>query len=133
MSYLGKSYSEIHEAIVADGVIDAVEAKQLRELIYADGKIDREEAEFLFSLNDAVSGKKNDGGWTTLFVEAICDYLLKDDESPGEVDEDEANWLIQKIQRDEQVDELEKALLHMLANKAASMPDNLKQLIESLG
>ena len=31
--------------------------------LYADGVIDREEADFLFSINDVVSGNKNSPAW----------------------------------------------------------------------
>jgi uncharacterized tellurite resistance protein B-like protein len=58
--------SELKKSILADGVIDAAEVKQLRELLYADGKIDKEEAEFLFELNDAVSDKANHSSWDVL-------------------------------------------------------------------
>ncbi|MDR1368868.1 MAG: TerB family tellurite resistance protein, partial [Dysgonamonadaceae bacterium] len=102
----------------ADGVIDEAEVKQLREVLYADGKIDKEEADFLFELNDAVSGKANHNSWQTLFVEAITNFLLEDETSPGEIDEDEAQWLLEKIQGDGQLDETEKALLANLKSKA---------------
>jgi uncharacterized tellurite resistance protein B-like protein len=104
---------ELKKSILADGVIDEVEVKQLREMLYADGKIDREEADFLFELNDAVSGKANHSDWETLFVEAISAYLLED----GEIDTDEAQWLLAKIQGDGQLDKTEKALLVNLKSK----------------
>src|SRR5215510_4213450 len=99
--------SELKKSILADGVIDEAEVKQLREVLYADGKIDKEEAEFLFELNDAVSGKDNSPKWDTLFIEAITSFLLEDENSPGEIDDEEAEWLLAKIQGDGQVDGIE--------------------------
>lgn len=116
---------ELKKSILADGVIDAQEVKQLKEALYADGQIDKEEAEVLFELNDAVSGKANDVSWKAFFVEAISDYLLNDESSPGEIDEEEAKWLLSHIQGDGQMDEIEKALLENLKAKAKSFPSIL--------
>jgi TPP-dependent pyruvate/acetoin dehydrogenase alpha subunit len=85
-----KPLGEFAKEILEDGIIDAEEVKKIRERIYADNVIDKEEADFLFELNDAVSGKENDPSWKDLFVEALSDYVLKDEVSPGEVDDDEA-------------------------------------------
>ncbi|GHV72614.1 hypothetical protein FACS1894201_02870 [Bacteroidia bacterium] len=116
---------ELKNSILADGVIDEAEVKQLCEVLYADGKIDKEEADFLFYLNDAVSGKANHSSWETLFVEAITSFLLEDETSPGEIEEDEAQWLLAKIQGDGQLDKTEKALLANLKSKAKSFPSIL--------
>jgi len=121
--------NELKRSILADGIIDELEVKQLREVLYADGIIDEEEAEFLFELNDAVSGKKNHPSWGKLFIEAITSFLLEDEKSPGEVDEDEAKWLIKKIQGDGKLDEIEAALLKNLKSKAKKMPQSLLNLM----
>jgi uncharacterized tellurite resistance protein B-like protein len=112
---------ELKKSILADGVIDEAEVKQLREVLYADGKIDKEEAEFLFELNDAVSGKANHSSWETLFVEAISAYLLED----GVIDASEAQWLLVKIQGDGQLDKTEKKLLANLKSKVSNFPSIL--------
>ena len=114
--------NELKKSILEDGVIDAAEVKQLREVLYADGVIDKEEAEFLFELNDAVSGKENDESWEALFVEAVTSFLLEDETSPGEIDDDEAKWLLAKIQGDGKLDKTEKALLDNLKAKAKNFP-----------
>jgi uncharacterized tellurite resistance protein B-like protein len=114
--------NELKKFILADGVIDEVEVKQLREVLYADGKIDQEEAEFLFELNDAVSGKTNHSSWETLFIEAISSYLLEDETSPNEIDAEEAKWLLSKIQGDGQLDKIERALLESLKSKVKKFP-----------
>jgi uncharacterized membrane protein YebE (DUF533 family) len=120
---------ELKKSILADGTIDEAEVKQLQDVLYADGTIDKEEAEFLFELNDAVSGKDNHESWKTLFVDAITSYLLEDENSPGEIDDDEAKWLTAKIQGDGKLDELESALLQNLQAKAKNLPCSLKSLI----
>ena len=120
---------EFKAELLADGVIDAEEVAKLEEVLYADGVIDKEEADFLFELNDAVTGKANDASWDAFFVQAIADFLLKDEVSPGEIDKDEAAWLVEKIGADGQVDGTERTLLEKLKAEAKSFPANLAAMI----
>lgn len=124
-----KSLEQLKNELLADGIIDAAEVKELREILYADGLIDTEEAEFLFEINDAVSGKENDPSWENLFIEAITSYLLEDENSPGEIDAEESEWLFEKINGDGQIDGIEKRLLLNLKSKANSFPLNLESLL----
>jgi len=124
------NYQELKSAILEDGIIDEHEVIQLRKALYEDGIIDQEEADFLFELNDAVTGKDNHTSWDELFIGAICDFLLEDEKSPGEIDEDECAWLIDKVEGDGQVDDLEKKLLLALKAKAKSFPNSLENLLK---
>ena len=124
-----KSLEQLKKELLADGIIDAAEVNELKEILYADGVIDTEEAEFLFEINDAVSGKENDPSWETLFIDAITSYLLEDENSPGEIDEDESNWLYEKIKGDGQIDGTEKNPLLNLKSKAKSFPSKLESLL----
>lgn len=126
MDYKTASLEEIREAVLEDGVIDTEEAMALRERVYLDGKVDQEEADFLFELNDAVSGKDNCSEWTDLFVDALTAFVLEDDETPGVIDESEAIYLISKIFADGTVDSNEIALLTNLKDKAASIHPTLQ-------
>ena len=120
---------ELKADLLADGIIDAEEVAKLKEILYADGVIDKEEAEFLFEINDAVTGKDNDPAWESFFIQAISDFLLKDEVSPGEIDSEEAAWLVEKIGADGQVDGTEKALLENLKKEAKSFPASLAALL----
>jgi hypothetical protein len=124
-----KTLDQLKTEILADGIIDAAEVKEIKEVIYSDGVIDQEEADFLFELNDAVSEKENDHSWASLFIEAITSFLLDDETSPGEIDSDEAEWLFNKVQGDGQVDDIEKKLLLNLKEKAKSFPSLLEELL----
>lgn len=124
-----KTLQELKNELLADGVIDANEAKELEILLFADGKIDSEEANFIFELNDAVSGKSNNVAWNKLFVKAITSYLLDDENSPGEIDKAEADWLYNKIKGDGQIDGLEKELLLHLKSQAKNFPAKLEELL----
>jgi hypothetical protein len=131
--YANAPLSVLFAEITADGIVDAAEVAGIRSRLYADGVIDREEAEFLFAINDVVTGKQNDPGWQDLFVEAITSHVLEDEQSPGVVDDAEAAWLIEKIEGDQQVDDVEKALLASLKKNAKGMPDSLRAKIQAAG
>lgn len=124
--------ADLRTAILDDGIIDAEEVEQLRRALYADGVIDREEADFLFELNDAVSGKDNDPAWQSFFVEAISDHLLKDEDSPGVVDAAEGDWLLSRIEGDGECDAVETALLRHLDSAAETIHGKLRFQIEML-
>lgn len=122
-------YDELKKDLLADGIIDATEVKRLQKEVYADGVVDRDEADLLFALNDATSGAANDPAWRDFFIQALADHVLKDEVSPGVVDEDEAQYLISKIQADGVVDGNELALLvHVIAN-AKGAPESLSNFV----
>ena len=123
--------SAMKDALLEDGIIDAQEVDMIRKVIYGTGgsggeSVSRLEADFLFDLNDATSGAANHGSWKDLFVEALTSHLLEDEISPGEVDADEGDWLVGRIEADEQYDENERALLLNLKSKAKSISGKLK-------
>jgi hypothetical protein len=124
-----KSLEQLREELLADGVIDAAEVAELQAVLFADGKIDTDEAEFLFDLNNAVSGKANHPSWEILFIKAISSYLLDDENSAGEIDADEAEWLYGKIKGDGQIDSVEKNLLLSLQKSSRNFPANLASLL----
>jgi len=124
-----KSLDDFASEILEDGIVDANEVEEIKERIYADGVIDRDEADFLFTLNDGVSGKENDPSWKELFVEAVSDHVLKDETSPDELDNDEASYLIEKIKGDGVVDDVELALLVNITAKSKSCPDSFNTFV----
>lgn len=127
--HMTKPLKELAKDVVADGVVDAREVKQLRERLYADGVIDKEEADFLFQINDAVSGKKNAPAWKELFVEAITSHVLEDPQSPGVVDTAESQYLIRKIRSDKNVDDVELSCLVNIIAKAKATPERFRNFV----
>ncbi|MBT9140356.1 MAG: hypothetical protein DDT30_00932 [Dehalococcoidia bacterium] len=127
--HMTKTLDKLAAEIVEDGIIDANEVQRIRERIYADKIIDRQEADFLFKLNDAVSGANNDPSWKELFVEALTAHVLEDVQSPGVVDADEAAYLIEKIKADEKVDEVELALLVNITATAQKCHESLNAFV----
>ena len=123
---------QLKKELLADGIIDSEEVKTIKAVIYEDGKIDKDEADFLFELNDAVSGKENAPewkDWKDLFVDAITAFVLEDEVSPNEIDDDEAEYLYNQIKGDGQVDDTERALLENIKAKAKSFPEKLASLL----
>ena len=120
---------ELKKDLLADGIIDAEEVKTLESVIFDDGVVDKEEADFIFELNNAVSGKANAPEWKDFFVKAITSFVLDDDKSNGEVDEDEAKYLYDQIKGDGQIDDVEKALLENIKAKSNNFPAILEELL----
>ena len=124
-----KTLDELKKELLADGIIDAAEVKELEEVLYEDGVIDKDEADFLFELNNAVSGKANAPEWKDFFVKAITSFVLDDEQSNGEVDDDEAKYLYEQIKGDGQIDDIEKALLENIKAKSKNFPTILAGLL----
>lgn len=124
---MAQTFDELVLSVTADGKVDASEVAALRAEIMDDGKVDRNEAEGLFKINDVCSD--NDAGFTGLFVDCISSHVLDDDESPGEVDADEAAWLKGQIYGDGTVDDNELALIANLKAKVkGTIPADLEAL-----
>lgn len=121
---------ELKKDLLSDGIIDVEEVETIKHKIYEDGKIDREEANFLFELNDAVTGKDNAPEWKELFIDAITAYVLEDEMSPDVIDEDEADYLYEQINGDGQIDDTERALLENIKAKAKNFPEKLASLLK---
>ena len=124
-----KTIDELKKELLADGIIDADEVKELESVLYEDGVIDKDEADFLFELNNAVSGKENAPEWKDFFVKAISSFVLEDETSPGEIDDDEAKYLYEQIKGDGQIDDIEKALLENIKAKSKNFPSLLAELL----
>jgi hypothetical protein len=124
---------DLIKSVIADGVVDADEVVELKKAFYADGVIDQEEADAMFQINDAVSGNENDETYKSLFVEVLSDFVLKDEETPGVIDETEGAYLVEKIQGDGEIDDVEKALLlNIEANAIEIQSTALVSLIASI-
>lgn len=119
---------KLKKEILEDGKIDKEEVDKLESVLYEDGIIDREEADFLFELND--NSKDNCAEWKEFFVKAITDHVLADEVSPGVVDDDEADWLKAKVEGDGKIDDVEKALLLNIKDKATSLSPKAEFLIK---
>ena len=119
-------FKKLRKTIFADGQISKEEVKLLREAIFDEEEgITREKADFLFEIKDSVGRNKMSSELENFFIEAITSFLLEDDVSPGEIDENEAKWLRAKIQYKGHADSIDKKLLSTLRKKSINFPEVL--------
>jgi hypothetical protein len=85
---------ELKAKFVEDGVMDAEECAEFRAVVFEDGKVDLEELRIATELQNELSGADNCAEWKTLYTDILCSFALEDDETPGVVDESEADTLI---------------------------------------
>ncbi len=105
-------------------VITAADTINLRRQFYSDARIGEVEADCLFALNAECTSK--DQTFTTLFVEALTDYVVFQMNPEGYISEANALWLIKQIDLDGKVDTVaELDLLINIIEKAKSAPDGL--------
>lgn len=113
--------NSLKKKIVANGIISAEEVSLLREELLQEG-MSMEKGDFLFVLKDNINPSHVDVSFMPLFVDAISSLLLEDEESPGEIDENEAKWLRAKIQYNGTLDKYDRALLKNLKERSINYP-----------
>lgn len=97
----------------------------LRAEVWSDGSVSAAEAEKLFDMNRTVEASVE---WTDFFVEALSEYMLSQGEPRGYVTEDEATWLIRKVNCDGQVETAaELELIVKLLEHAEYAPSSLRR------
>lgn len=122
---MSMEFGNLAAAAAADGVFSASEILKLRRLGWADGKMDPEEAEALFVANDACTAPSAE--WCDFFVEAMAAFVVNTVEPKGYVDDETADELIARIDRDGRLGTMaELELLVHVAEIALNVPDRLK-------
>lgn len=87
----------------------AVNVAALRDEIFADGKVTKEEVLVIWEKKDAQEGNTS-SEFDSLFAEVVMAWLLAD----GKIDEEEAQFLIDKITEDNEIDNAEEELLETI-------------------
>ena len=118
-------FSDLAAKAAADGRIAPEEIHILRELGWADGRMDPDEAEALFVTNDALVEPGRE--WCDFFVEALSNFIVHTVEPQGYVDQEMADELTFRIDRDGRVDSLaELELLVRVLEIASTVPATLR-------
>lgn len=118
-------FADIARQAAADGVVSADEILALRRASWEDGSIGPDEADAIFALNDALTDRSRQ--WTDFFVEAIGEFVVNGTEPKGYVSQENADWLIARIDRDGRLDGLtELELLVRVLERALNAPASLK-------
>lgn len=109
-------------------VLGADETQAMRRAVWPDGMISAVEAGILFELNHASLSPSVE--WVDFFVEAITAFVVEQAEPRGYVSDENAAWLMQRIDHDGRVDTLaELELLVRLIERADNVPDDLKAYV----
>lgn len=118
-------FRELASKVAADGAITPDEILSLRREGWGDGRIVPDEAEAVFAINDAIASPSAE--WSDFFVEALGEFIINGLEPKGYVSEEQADWLIGRIDHDGRLDSLtELELLVRLAERAQSVPQRLR-------
>lgn len=120
-----KTLGELRKELFADGRLSNEELEKLREAMYEDEGMTRAKGDFLFELKDTINPQHLPENFGKIFVDSITKLLLEDDESPGEIDDNEAKWLRAKIQYKGYFDNLDDALLQNLRARSINYPEIL--------
>jgi hypothetical protein len=109
----------------SDGRITAEEILELRRQGWADGKIGPDEAESLFAANDGCVAPTSE--WCDFFVEALSHFIVDSVPPAGYIDDEMADELITRIDRDGRLGSLaELELLVRVLEMAQNAPERLK-------
>ncbi len=104
--------------------LTAEDALAVRRVIFGgDVEVTPEEAEALVAINEAADKKAPE--WRQLFVEALTDFVVRQQQPSGYVDAANAGWLIAAVSHDGRVrrdSELE-AIVHILETAASAPPE----------
>ncbi len=112
----------------AEGAISADDILQLRRAGWDDGALGPDEADAIFTLNDALAERGAE--WTRFFVEAIGEFVVNGAPPQGYVSEDNAAWLIARIDRDGRLEGMaELELLVRVLERALNAPASLKSYV----
>lgn len=114
-------FQDIRKKIFANGKIDESDVALLREVIFT-GELTLAKGNFLFDIKDSTDRNNQCSAFKDLFIEAITDLLLKDEDSPGEIDENEAKWLRAKIRFKGYTDKTDELLIKNIKSKSINWP-----------
>ncbi len=104
--------------------ITAEDALDIRRVLFGEMEITPIEAEALIALDEAALERSPE--WSMLFVEALTDFLVRQRQPAGYIDEAGADWLLSVISRDGQIrTDSELDLLVHILEQADSAPRRL--------
>lgn len=118
-------FSDFAAQIKAGQAVSARDTLGLRQWAWANGAICEHEANGLFDLN--ALGRSPAREWVDFFVEAITEYVVNQVPPRGYVTDENAAWLMAKIDHDGTVESLgELELLVKILEVASNAPAALK-------
>ena len=104
---MSMQFRTLAEQALTDGAITADEILSLRQDGWSDGNIDADEADAMFVLNDHLAEPTAE--WSDFFIEALSTFIVHTVEPKGYVSDDQAEWLIDRIDNNGRLDSLDPA------------------------
>jgi hypothetical protein len=118
---------EMLKSLVGKERVTAQDVLRVRGEIYPDVAISPDEAEALFEVND--TARSTSPEWKMLFIEAMTDFVVRQQQPAGYVDAVAADWLCAHILRDGRVrSDTELELLIHILEEASQAPRALSRL-----
>ena len=102
------------------------DVETLKSLLFGDEGMTLSKGNTLFEIKEYVKGKAP-ASFKRLFVDAISKLMLEDENSPGRIDKEEAQWLRAKIQYVGDYDSYDRTLVEALRKKSINFPKILEQ------
>jgi hypothetical protein len=119
------SYSDFTAAIEGGARISAEDVLELRRWVWPDGSVSDAEAETMFALNRLA--REAGPEWSDFLIEAMTDYVVNARSPRGYIDEANAAWLIDQVDRDgAPVIATELQLVVKILESALNAPQSLK-------
>jgi hypothetical protein len=92
---------ELCEGILARGVVRADDVLALRRAVFGDIIVTPAEVEALFRIDEGTEQRVPE--WRAFFLEAMTDWLVRQQAPSGYITEPQADWLIARIEADRRV------------------------------
>lgn len=122
---MSDAFADLVASLQTTGALTANDTLAMRRAVWTDGTITGDEADGIMALNSACEHRSRE--WLDFFVEVMVDYVVRQQEPQGYVDDAKAAWLMSAIDRDGRVDSLgELELVVKLVETADSVPDSLR-------
>lgn len=90
--------TDISNGIIARGEVTAADILALRQSIFGEITVTPDEVESLFRIDEGTERRGPE--WRMLFLEALTDWLIRQQEPQGYVTDAQADWLIARIEAD---------------------------------
>ena len=92
---------ELCDGILARGVVRADDVLALRREVFGEITVTPAEVEALFRIDEGT--EKRVGEWRAFFLEAMTDWLVRQQEPSGYITQEQADWLVARIKADGRV------------------------------
>jgi hypothetical protein len=115
---------DLSNTIVARGEVNSADILALRQAIFGEIAVTPDEVEALFVIDEGTERRVPE--WRMLFLEALTDWLVRQQEPAGYVTQAQADWLIARIGADQRVrDGTELELVVRVLEMADAAPASL--------